>query len=141
MSLSRLKNHPAAFSQKPPSCRPCCCFAATTLLSNKNAFNAILEPCFLKPIPKKSLFLSGVLPSVPRGTISGFLKRIDHRGYREHGEEWPVRMESIPCLAPISKCCKSPFLLCGLLSSVHSFPRTKSRQRVCYYQWPHGLKS
>ena len=112
------KTTPAVFSQKAPSCRLRCCFAITTLLSNKNAFNAILEGCFFDRFSKKLLFPSDVLPSVPRGTISGFLKRIDHRG------EWPVRMEAFLRRAPISKCCKPPFLLCGLLSSVHSFPRT-----------------
>jgi hypothetical protein len=45
-----------AFSQKQPSCRlprPC---AATTLFSNKNAFNAVLEPCFLDRFSKNPCF-------------------------------------------------------------------------------------
>ena len=40
------KISPPVFSQKPPSYRLCRCSAITPLLLNKNAFNAILEPCF-----------------------------------------------------------------------------------------------
>jgi hypothetical protein len=61
------------------------------LLLNKNAFNAVLEPCFLDRFSKKSVFRSDILPSVPRGTISGLLKRTDHRGHREHRGGWPVK--------------------------------------------------
>jgi hypothetical protein len=48
------KTHPSAFSQKPALYHPRPPLAIATLFSEKNAFNAILEPCFLSRFPKKS---------------------------------------------------------------------------------------
>jgi hypothetical protein len=61
---------PPAFPQKPPPCPRCYRSAITTLFFNKNAFNAILEACFLKPIQKKASIRTIRFRSfVPHGTI------------------------------------------------------------------------
>ena len=48
------KISPPAFFQKLPSCCWCHRSAITTFFSNKNAFKAILEPCFKDGFPKNS---------------------------------------------------------------------------------------
>jgi len=53
--INSAQNPPARiFSQTPYRCL-CRRFAATTLFSNKNPFNAILETCFFSPSLKNRL--------------------------------------------------------------------------------------
>jgi hypothetical protein len=108
--------------------------AITALFSNKNPFNAILEPCFFNSILKKTVTSSHILPSVPRGTISGLLKRTDHRGHREHRGGWPVKTKNRHCAMLSTKMlpntCSSLRVLCVLCGES---PTNRAHQNS-----PHG---